>query len=268
MFPELFKIPGINFTINTYGVLLATGFLAGMMLAARLAGKDGFERGKIYDLCLYMLIASLVGSRLLLVVTEWDEFKANPASLVSLDFLRSGGVFYGGLIGAMAASVLLMRWYGLPWWRTADACAPGIALGQFFGRLGCFAAGCCWGKPTDAWCAVHFSEKGHEVTGVPVGVGLHPTQLYEAGSVLVLCLFLVWMWHRRTFFGQTILLYLFGYAAIRFTIEFFRDDPRGAVWVFSTSQFIALLCAVGALAGMVVLRSRPSQRVLPDTSHA
>jgi phosphatidylglycerol:prolipoprotein diacylglycerol transferase len=261
MFPELFKIPGINFTVNTYGVLLAIGFLSGMMVAGKLAQEDKMERGAVLDVVLYSLLASLVGSRLLLVVTEWQSFQSDwKKNLLSLDFLRSGGVFYGGLLGAMVASVFLMRWYRLPWFRTADACAPGIALGQFFGRLGCFSAGCCWGKPTSAWCGVRFTEKAGELTGVPTGIALHPTQLYESLATLALSVFLYFLFKKRAFHGQIILAYLWGYGLIRFVIEFWRDDPRGAVWVFSTSQFIAISCSIFAMAAILILRRRVSPK--------
>ncbi|QUV84297.1 prolipoprotein diacylglyceryl transferase [Chloracidobacterium aggregatum] len=254
MFPELFEIPGTGFIINTYGVLLAIGFLSGMWLAGRLALADGLPRGEVLDIVLYALIASLVGSRVLLVVVEWESFHRDWRAIFSLDVLRSGGVFYGGLLAAIAASLLLVRWRGLDWWRVADACAPGIALGQFFGRLGCFAAGCCWGRPTNAWCGVRFSERGHELTGVPYGIPLHPTQLYESVATLGLCLALGWLFHRRRFRGQIILAYMFGYAVIRFVIEIWRDDPRGAVGPFSTSQAIALGCAAFAVGAWLVRR--------------
>ncbi|MBK8316716.1 MAG: prolipoprotein diacylglyceryl transferase [Acidobacteria bacterium] len=171
MFPELFKIPYINFTFNTYGFLLALAFITGLYVMGRLAASDGQDKQKVYDLGLWVLAASLIGSKLLMIVTEWDSFyRDNPRQIFSLDFFRSGGVFYGGFLGAVIASVIVMKIYKLPWWRTADAFAPGIAIGQAIGRLGCFSAGCCWGKPTSAWCGVHFSEKGHEITGVPTMV--------------------------------------------------------------------------------------------------
>ncbi|MFQ3580619.1 MAG: prolipoprotein diacylglyceryl transferase [Chloracidobacterium sp.] len=255
MFPELFEIPGTGFIVNTYGVLLAIGFLSGMWLAGRFSVQDGLPRGTVLDIVLYSLIASLLGSRLLLVIVEWHNFRHDWRAIFSLDVLRSGGVFYGGLLAALLASILLTRRHRLDWWRVADACAPGIALGQFFGRLGCFAAGCCWGRPTTAWCGVRFSERGHELTGVPYDVALHPTQLYESAATLALCLGLGWLFHRRHFRGQVILAYLFGYAVIRFVIEIWRDDPRGAVGPLSTSQFIALGCAA-FVAGAWMLRRR------------
>lgn len=252
MFPELFTIPGMGFVINTYGVLLAIGFLSGMWLAGWFAAKDGLPRSEVFDIVLYALVASLVGSRALLVAVEWETFHHDWRAIFSLDVLRSGGVFYGGFLAALLTSVALVWWRRLDWWRVADACAPGIALGQFFGRLGCFAAGCCWGKPTNAWCGVRFSERGHELTGVPYGIPLHPTQLYESLATLVLCLTLGWLFYRRRFYGQVILAYLFSYAVLRFVIEIWRDDPRGNVGPFSTSQAIALGCAAFAVIAWLI----------------
>ena len=250
MYPELFKIG--NFPINTYGVFLALAFLCAILIAVRLGARDGLPREKIYDLCLWMLVSSLVGSKVLMLFTE-PEYRDHPWQLLSLDFLRSGGVFYGGLIAAILAGYLLMRRYKLPWWKTADACAPGIAIGNFFGRQGCFAAGCCWGKPTSLPWGVRFSELGHEITGVPVGVPLHPTQLYESFAMLLVFGFLLWLHKRRVFEGQVILFYALLYSVVRFSIEFVRDDPRGDVFGLttatglSTSQLISIVIGIGSL---------------------
>ncbi len=255
MYPELFRIG--NFPINTYGVFLALAFLGAILVTVRLAARDGLAREKIYDLCLWMLLSGLVGSKILMLFTE-PEYRDHPLQLLSLDFLRSGGVFFGGLIGAVVAGYLLMRRYKLPWWKTADACAPGIALGNFFGRQGCFAAGWCWGKPTSLPWGVKFTELGHEITGVPVGVPLHPTQLYESFAMLLVFFFLLWFHKRRRFSGQVVLLYALLYSAIRFVIEFWRDDPRGDIFGLttlthlSTSQIISLVIGTGALVVMAL----------------
>jgi phosphatidylglycerol---prolipoprotein diacylglyceryl transferase len=188
MYPELFHIG--SFPINTYGVFLALAFLSAILITVKLAERDGLPRERIYDLSLWMLLASLAGSKLLMLFTE-PEYRDNPLRLLSLDFLRSGGVFYGGLLGAVLVGYLLMKHYKLPWWKTADACAPGIAIGNFFGRQGCFAAGCCWGKPTQLPWGVKFSQLGHDITGVPIDYHLHPTQLYESVSMLIAFFFLL-----------------------------------------------------------------------------
>jgi phosphatidylglycerol:prolipoprotein diacylglycerol transferase len=255
MYPELFRIG--NFPINTYGVLLALAFLAALIIAARLAVRDGLPRERVYDLGLWMLLAALVGSKVLMLWTE-PVYRENPSQLFSLDFLRSGGVFYGGFLGAVLTGYFLIKRYGLPWWKTADAFAPGIALGQAIGRQGCFAAGCCWGKPTTLPWGVKFTEAGHEVTGVPIDVHLHPTQLYESFAALAIFIFLLWLHKRKRFTGQVILFYGLLYALTRFTIEFFRDDPRGDVMGLtsmtglSTSQLISLLIGIASVIILIV----------------
>lgn len=255
MYPVLFRIG--NFPINTYGVFLALAFLCAILITVKLGERDGLPRQKIYDLSLWMLLASLIGSKILMFFTE-PEYRDHPFQLLSLDFLRSGGVFYGGLLGAVLTGYILMRRYKLPWWKTADACAPGIAIGNFFGRQGCFAAGCCWGKPTNLPWGVKFTEFGHEITGVPIDLPLHPTQLYESFAMLIVFCFLLWLHKRRRFDGQGILLYALLYSIIRFTIEFVRDDPRGdilgltSMTGLSTSQIISLIVGGGALILLVI----------------
>jgi phosphatidylglycerol:prolipoprotein diacylglycerol transferase len=259
MYPELIRIG--NFPINTYGVFLAIAFLAAILITVKLAERDGLPRQKIYDLCLWMLLASLVGSKILMLFTE-PEYRENPLGLISLDFLRSGGVFYGGLLGAIIAGYLLIRHYKLPWWTTADACAPGIAIGNFFGRQGCFAAGCCWGEPTTLPWGVKFSELGHQITGVPTDTYLHPTQLYESFAMLLVFFFLLWLHKRKRFGGQVILTYALLYSVIRFAIEFVRADPRGDILGLttltglSTSQMISIVIGLSALILLVVRRRR------------
>ncbi len=248
MYPELFRIG--NFPINTYGVLLAVGMLLALFVASKLAARDGLPRERIYDLGLWTLIGGLLGSKILMILVE------DNVQIFSLDFLRSGGVYYGGFIGGLLALVFLIRFYKLPFWKVGDAFAPGLALGQAIGRQGCFAAGCCWGKPTDAFCGVHFTEQAHEFTGVPISnpetgaaLHLHPTQLYESITMLVVFAVLVYLHKNKKFDGQVLIAYGIIYGIVRFTIEFLRDDPRGnlfgltALTGFSTSQIISLLVA-------------------------
>ena len=267
MYPELFRIG--SFPINTYGVFLALAFLCAILIAVKLAGRDGLPKEKIYDLSLWMLLSSLVGSKVLMLFTE-PEYRDHPSQLLSLDFLRSGGVFYGGLIGAVIAGYLLMKRYKLPWWKTADACAPGIAIGNFFGRQGCFAAGCCWGKPTTLPWGVKFTELGHDITGVPTNVYLHPTQLYESFAMLLVFGFLLWLHKHKRFSGQVILTYALLYSTVRFLIEFVRDDPRGDILGLttltglSTSQLISLVVGIAALIALIVRYRRARVSTQPE----
>jgi phosphatidylglycerol:prolipoprotein diacylglycerol transferase len=262
MYPELFRIG--NFPINTYGVLLAIGLLLALFTAARLAARDGLPRERIYDLGLWTIIGGLIGSKILMLFTE------EGVNFLSLDFLRSGGVFYGGLLGGFFTVVFLIRYYKLSFWKVADAFAPGVAVGQFFGRQGCFSAGCCWGKPTALPWGVHFTELGHENTGVPIfdstggALHLHPTQLYESFAMLAVFGILVYLHKSKRFDGQVLIAYGIVYSIVRFTIEFFRDDPRGDLFGLttatglSTSQIISLIVAAGAIAFMI-LRLRKTE---------
>lgn len=256
MYPELFRIG--TFPVTTYGIFLAVGMLLALFVASRLAARDGLPRERIYGLGLWVLVGGLVGSKLLMILVEPN------VEVFTLDFLRSGGVFYGGLIGGFLAVVILVRLYKLPFWKVADAFAPGVALGQAFGRQGCFAAGCCWGKVCDSPLGVHFSEAGHEYTGVPI-VGpdgsdlfLYPTQLIESFTMLAVFGLLFWLHRHKKFDGQILLIYGIIYSLVRFSIEFIRDDPRGDLFGFttltglSTSQGISLVVAAGAITFLIV----------------
>jgi phosphatidylglycerol:prolipoprotein diacylglycerol transferase len=260
MYPEIFRIG--NFPVTTYGMFLAVGMLLALFVASRLAARDGLPRERMYDLGLWTLIGGLLGSKILMIFTEEN------VQIFSLDFLRSGGVYYGGFLGGFVAVAVLIRYYNLPFWKVTDALAPGLALGQAFGRQGCFAAGCCWGKHTDLPWGVHFSEKGHEYTGVPIygpdgsDLYLHPTQLYESFFMLLVFAFLVYLHRRKKFDGQVLIAYGIIYSIFRFLIEFLRDDPRGDLFGLttmtglSTSQIISLIVAAGAIIFMIMrLRS-------------
>lgn len=259
MYPELFRIG--SFPINTYGVLLAIGMLLALFVAAKLAARDGLPRERIYDLGLWTLIGGLVGAKILMIFTDGLPPDFSLANL--FDFLRSGGVYYGGFIGGFLTLVLLIRWYKLPFWKVADAFAPGVALGQAIGRQGCFAAGCCWGKPTSLPWGVHFTEAAHEFTGVPIygpdneALHLHPTQLYESIAMFIVFGILVYLHKKKRFDGQVLIAYAIIYGIIRFLIEFVRDDPRGnllgltSLLGISTSQIISLLVAAFAVIFMI-----------------
>jgi len=265
MYPELFRIG--SFPVNTYGVLLALAFMAALFVASRLAGRDGLPRERVFDLGLWMLLGGLVGSKLLLMLAE-PEYGADWRNLLSIDFLRSGGVWYGGFLGGLLTGVLLIRRYKLPLWKVTDAFAPGVALGQAVGRQGCFAAGCCWGRPTDAPWGVEFGEAAHRITGVPTGIHLHPTQLYESFAALLIFLFLYRLHRRKRFDGQVLATYAVLYGLTRFTIEFFRDDPRGDIaglttlTHLSTSQLISLLVFIGGVVFLLLRRRRAGREAV------
>jgi len=228
------------FQIPTYGVLLYSGIVLGIWLASRRAKLVGLPGGKVMDLGAWVVLWGLAGSKILLAVTD-------PSYLGSLSglwgLLRAGGVFYGGLIGALGAAVVLLRRYKLPFFQVADVLAPSVALGHAFGRLGCFSAGCCYGRScSSAWGVVFTHPLAAEISGTPLGVPLIPTQLYEAAFNLANYAFLAWLFRRRLRPGTVLAAYLIGYGIARFVIEFFRGDAdRGFVLggALSTSQAIA-----------------------------
>src|SRR6266545_1412094 len=262
MYPRLLELGPI--TVYTYGVLLAAAYLLGLQLARIRARKRGLDQNRVLDLGIYIIISALIGAKLLLLVTDFNTFRADPRELFTL--LRSGGVFYGGLILAVAVALLYIQRVGLPLWTTCDVFAPGIALGHVVGRFGCLFAGCCYGKPTTkAWGITFTDPFAAANVGTPLGVPLHPTQLYEAGAELLILGALLWTERKgRPFAGRTFWLYMLLYATSRFIIEFFRGDERGTVFMFSTSQFISLLLAPLALVMLVYL----SRVVTPEPKRA
>src|SRR5881397_3673169 len=249
MYPRLFELGPI--TVYTYGVLLAAAYLLGLQLARIRARKRGLDQNRILDLGIYIIISALIGAKLLLLITDFKTFTADPRELFTL--ARSGGVFYGGLILAVIVALVYISRVGLPLWTTCDVFAPGIALGHVVGRFGCLFAGCCYGKPTTLPWGITFTDTFAATNvGTPLGVPLHPTQLYEAGAeFLILVLLLATERRGRPFPGRTFWLYMLLYAISRFIIEFYRGDERGTIGMFSTSQFISMILAPLAI-GMLV----------------
>src|ERR1700752_1510152 len=188
MHPKLFDFGPL--TVYTYGALLAAAYLPGLKLAMVRAKRRGLDQARVLDLGIYIIISALVGAKLLLLVTEYRTFFSDPRELLTL--ARSGGVFYGGLILAVIVALWYIRKVGLPLWTTCDVFAPGIALGHVIGRLGCLFPGCCYGKPTTLpWAITFTNPDAARNVGTPLGVPLHPTQLYEAGAELVILLVLL-----------------------------------------------------------------------------
>jgi phosphatidylglycerol:prolipoprotein diacylglycerol transferase len=262
MYPKLLELPWQipvigQITLYTYGLLLAAAYLLGLKLAMVRARTRGLDHNRVLDLGIYIIISALIGAKLLLLVTDYRTFRADPGELLTL--ARSGGVFYGGLILAVVVALWYIRRVGLPLWTTCDVFAPGIALGHVVGRFGCLFAGCCYGKPTmKPWGIVFTDPFAAANVGTPLGVPLHPTQLYEAGAEFLILMLLLFTERKgRAFAGRTFWLYMLLYAISRFIIEFYRGDERGMVGMFSTSQFISVLLAPLAMA-MLVYLSRSS----------
>ena len=255
MHPILFEIGG--FPVYTYGLLLAAAYLLGLQFAVVRGRKRGLNPNQIMDLGIWIIVSALVGAKLMLVVVERDKFGWNWQELLNL--FRSAGVFYGGLIAAIAVALWYMWRHKMPTWTVTDVFAPGIALGHVVGRLGCLFAGCCFGKPTTMPWGITFHNKfAEQNAGTTLGIPLHPTQLYEAGAeLLILAVLLLTERKGRPFPGRTFWSYMLLYGVSRFTIEFYRGDSRGTIGFLSmslsTSQFISLLIVPVSLVMLVVL---------------
>lgn len=239
MHPILFEIRGV--TLYSYGVLLAAAYLLGLRFAVVRGRARGLHDHRVIDLGIWIIVGALAGAKLLLLATNWHEF-GSPAGVLAL--VRAGGVFYGGLLLAPLVGLAYVRWHRLPLWITADAFAPGVALGHVVGRCGCLMAGCCYGRPTSMpWGITFTNHLAAANAGTPLGVPLHPTQLYEAGAELLILGGLLAMERTsRGFPGRTFWTYLLLYGISRFIIEFYRGDNRGTVFqVLSTSQFVSVI---------------------------
>lgn len=271
MHPRLFTVPSFELfgrmvgplAMPTYGILLVLGMLAGLWIVTRQARKAGLVPETISDMAVYAIIAGLIGAKVLLLIVEWPYYSRNPRELLSL--FQSGGVFYGGLLGAIPVAFWYARRHQLDGWKTADVLAPGVVAGQAIGRIGCFMAGCCYGKPASVPWAVTFTDVyANRNVGTPLDTPLHPTQLYESLACFLILAALLWMAPRKRFHGQVVLAYVVLYAVARFAVEMFRGDAiRGFVLGgrLSTSQFIALLMVVAAALVLPYLARR--KRVAP-----
>ena len=251
MHPILFEFGPV--TVYSYGVLLAASYLLGLQFALMRARARGLNGERVMDLGIWIIISALVGAKLLLVVVDYRQFTTGWSDLLNL--ARSGGVFYGGLIGAVTVAFWYMWRHKMPLWTTTDVFAPAIALGHAVGRLGCLLAGCCFGRETSVPWAVTFH---NQLSIAPRGVPLHPTQLYEAGAELIILAFLLATERRgHVFAGRTFWSYMFLYGVSRFVIEFYRGDDRGMVFnMLSTSQVVSLLLVPLSVIMLLVLSRR------------
>jgi phosphatidylglycerol:prolipoprotein diacylglycerol transferase len=248
MFPILFKLGWL--TLHTYGFLLSTAYVVGLYTASRFAKKQGLGTDQVIDLGLIVAFSALIGAKVFLIFEDWTYYTTHPREIFSMSTLHAGGVFYGGFLFAVAAAIIYLVRKHIPVLPVTDAFAPGVVLGHAIGRLGCFSAGCCWGKPTHLPWAVTFTNPySRDLVGVPLHIALHPTQLYEAAANLCIFLFLAWRFTHKKFDGQIFSLYLLSYGAWRFVVEFLRAHEESELMfggAISDSQCIALACiAIG-----------------------
>jgi phosphatidylglycerol:prolipoprotein diacylglycerol transferase len=248
-----------RFRIYSYGFMLALSFWVGIVIAAKRAEKRGIAQDHIYDMSILLIIASVIGSRTLYILTHRSDYH----SLLDIIALWQGGAtFYGGFALALVGSILFLRRRKLSFFLVADSCAPAIALGLFFTRIGCFLSGCCFGHPTHGVFGIVFpphSPAGYYCPGVPV----HPTQLYSACSGLILAGVLFAVDRRRRFTGSLFAWFCILYGAGRFTIDFFRYYEQSALigGLMTVSQFMSLFVIAAGIVMLIVLPRRQRSTV-------
>ena len=250
MYPVLIKIGPL--TIHTYGFLIAVGFLVALWLAVRQAKKAGVSEEKIIDLAFYCLIAAIIGSRLLFILTNLSYYIGHPVDMLKI--WEGGLVFYGGLIFAVPTALWIIKRAGLPMWRTFDIFAPSVAIGHAIGRLGCFCAGCCYGRPAEGlpWAVIFRDPNSLAIRGVP----LHPSQIYESAGEFLNFMLLIMIRRRQSFDGQIFFLYIMNYSIIRTIVEMFRgDEVRGFIFPgISISTGISVLMFVSSAVMLLKLK--------------
>ena len=266
MFPQLFHIG--SFAVPTYGVLVALGVLTGLWISVRNSERQGIKAEYAWDFGIAVVLAGILGSKILYILVDLHTYMQHPGEIFSLATLQAGGVFSGGLIGAFVVAWWFLRKHQMPALATCDAFAPGLSMGHAIGRLGCFAAGCCFGKPTDHFWGVTFTNPlAQQLVGTPLNQALQPTQLIESGAELIIFGILTWMFARKKFDGQILGAYLFLYGIARFLIEFLRGDPgRGGPYFGGALSGTQLISIGLVLVGGVIWYLRPAPKVVVATA--
>lgn len=249
MYPDLFSIGPL--TIHTYGVFVALGFLSGIFIATRTGKKIGIDPNRVLDMGFMIIVCGIVGSRIAYIFINFSHYAAHPFDILKL--WQGGLVFSGGLILVIIVAVWYARHHGYNIWTIGDLWAPAAAIGQAIGRIGCFSAGCCYGKPGDLpWCVVFTNPKSLATLNVP----LHPTQLYSSFSGFLIFIILILLQSKKKFEGQVFLWFLILHSTARLFIERFRGDPRGVFITndFSMTQLLALIILIAAVAAIIFFK--------------
>lgn len=250
MYNEILTIGSI--TIHGYGLMIGLGVMAALLLGDYRSKKFGLNGDHIYGMTFSAVILGFVAARILFIITEWENFLQNPMQYLS----GAGFVVYGGIIGGFLTIYGFCKIKKIDMLSYLDLMIPSVALAQGFGRIGCFLAGCCYGRETDSCLGVVFTNSDF----APNGVKVLPTQLFMAGGDLLLMAVLLWYASKRPMRGRTSMLYLILYSIGRFAVEFLRNDNRGTVGVLSTSQFIAIFTLLAGILGFFVIMPKLNQK--------
>ena len=258
MFPDLFSIG--PFTLHTYGVFVAFGFLVVLLVAVRIGKKERIPAQRIMDMGFIIILSAIVGSRAMYVLMNIPHYRSHPWDIFKI--WEGGLVFSGGIIVVIPTIAWYVRRHHLSFWSICDLWAPAVALGQGIGRIGCLMAGCCYGKPTDLKWGIVFT---HPRSLAPLNLPLHPTQIYSSLSGFIIFLILVLLYWKRKFDGQVFLWFLILHSTARLAIERFRGDDRGMLFdnTMSMTQFVTLIVLVGSVIALMVFKSKKRRQRNP-----
>ncbi len=248
-----------SFTIHGYGLMIAIGILTALFVGEARAKKRGLSGDEMYNLTLVCAVFGFLGAKLLFCIVEWKDFIKNPWSILS----SSGFVVYGGIIFGVLAGLTWCRIRKLVFWEYFDVVMPSVAIAQGFGRLGCFLAGCCYGRETDSCIGIAFTNSNY----APNNVKMIPTQLISAAGMFLIAFVLMRYAKNRKHPGTVGFLYMILYSIGRFGVEFLRNDYRGEIGILSTSQFISIFMVIIGFGGFLYLvKSKVTLPVVEEIS--
>jgi phosphatidylglycerol:prolipoprotein diacylglycerol transferase len=254
MHPVLIKIFGLE--IHTYGVFIAAAFMVCTYIAIFMGKNEGIEQEILFDFIFYILIFSIIGARVFYVVINYSYYLKHP--LAVLKIWEGGLVYYGGLIFGVFSVIFYKKKYPeIKLLHIGDILLTVLPLGQAIGRLGWLSAGCCYGRPCHLPWAIKFSDPQ---SLAPVNILLHPTEIYHAIVNFLIFLYLFFIVRKnKKFLGQSVVFYGILYSTGRFFIEFFRGDPRGHLWIFSTSQIISIFIFFTSIIAFFILKKNSKE---------
>lgn len=229
MYNELFSIGPL--TIHGYGLMIGIGVIVALFWSTKRGEKRGINEDNVMSMLLIAVIVGFAGAKVLYIITDWQYFLRDPLGALGSE----GFVVYGGIIAGLLGCYIFTRRKKIDFMDALDVFMPPVAAAQGFGRIGCFLAGCCYGKATDSVFGVVFPGST---------VAVWPTQLFSSAGDFLLALALALYDRREHAKGNTGSMYLILYSVGRFLIECLRDDPRGSVGILSTSQFISIFTLI------------------------
>lgn len=256
MYNDILTIGSV--TIHGYGLMIGIGIVVALLVGDFRAKKKELDGELIYGLTLTTVILGFLAAKILFIITEWKDFLEDPKRFIT----GSGFVVFGGIIGGAITIWAYCKWKKMDFARYLDLMIPSVALAQGFGRMGCFLAGCCYGKRTDGWFGITFTDSDY----APNNVKLFPSQLVMAAGDFLIAAILILYARKNPSKGKTSALYLMLYSVGRFFVEFTRNDNRGSVGALSTSQFIGIFVfAIGAIIFFGIIPARDKKRSTVET---